>query len=37
MLAHAIFFFEQQKAKTGEAFRDLERDGEANNASTDDD
>jgi hypothetical protein len=37
MLAHAIFFLQQQQAKTGEALGDLERDGKADNASADDD
>ena len=37
MLAHALFFFQQQQAKMGEALCDLERDGEADNASTNDD
>jgi hypothetical protein len=37
MLAHAIFFLQQQQAKTGEALGDLKRDGKADNASADDD
>ena len=36
MLAYPIFFFQQQQAKTGEALRDLEGDGEADNAAADD-
>ena len=37
MLAHPRFLLQQKQAKTGEALGDLERDGEANNASADDD
>jgi hypothetical protein len=37
MLAHTIFLFQQQQAKTGKALRDFEGDGEADDASADDD
>jgi hypothetical protein len=35
--AHAIFFLQQQQPKTRELLCDLERDGEADNASADND
>jgi hypothetical protein len=35
--AHAIFLLKQQQSKTGESLSNLERDCEADNASSDDD
>ena len=37
VLANASFFLQQQQAKTGKALCDLKRDGQADNASADDD
>ncbi len=37
MPGYAIFLLEQQRAKAGESLGNLERDGEADNASADDD
>ena len=37
VLTHAIFFLEQEESKAGESLRDLKGDGEADDASTDDD
>ena len=36
MLSYAIFFFQQQQAKSRKSLADFERDGEADNAAADD-